>query len=441
MLPPNPRALPLRFLFATIVPFAALGLLTGCGVSQRADAQSQAPQGRPANAPASVETAVAEAGSLQDAIAYTGTTQPANEVPLRSQAEGRLLDLAVNVGDSVGRGQPLGQVDDRLLLAQVNQERANLASLQSEVAQAEAEVSDARTQVEQARVQLQQAQADANRLESLAREGAITVQAAEQARTQAATAQQALRSAQEQVRTRLRAVQAAQGRVAAQQATLAEVQERRSFSVLTSPITGTVVRRAVEPGDVVQPGSEVVRLGDFSQVKVVVQVSELERGRIRVGQTANVQLDAFPDQQFQGEVIRISPAADPTARQIPVEIVIPNPNRAIGSGLLARVQFPNGGGDRVIIPESALSVSGEGAEQASAGSQVTLFVIEGEGQDVKVVARPAEIGNRENGRVEVRSGLRAGEAFVVRSSQPLKEGQPVKLSILSETETQRGQAQ
>lgn len=426
-----------RFFVATIAPLTALSLLTGCNVSQRADAQSQAPQSRSANAPVSVETEVAEAGSLQDAIAYTGTTQPAREVALRSQAEGRLLDLAVNVGDLVGRGQTIGQIDDRLLLAQVNQERANLASLQSEVAQAQAEVSDARTQVEQARAQLQQAQADANRLESLSREGAITVQAAEQARTQANTAQQALRSAQEQVKTRLQAVEVAQGRVAAQQATLAEVQARRSYSALTAPISGTVVQRTVEPGELVQPGGEVVRLGDFSQVKVVVQVSELERGRVRVGQTANVRLDAFPNRQFQGEVIRISPAADPTSRQIPVEIVIPNSNGAIGSGLLARVQFPRGGGSGVIIPEGALSVSGEGnAAQASAGSKVTLFVIEGEGQDAKAVARPVEIGNRENGKVEVRSGLRSGEAFVVRSSQPLKEGQPVQLSILSE----RGQS-
>lgn len=433
MLPP----LTARFLIATIAPFAALGLLTGCGVSQRADAQSQSPQGRPANAPASVETAVAETGSLQDAIAYTGTTQAAREVALRSQAEGRLLDLTVNVGDTVGRGQPIGQVDDRLLLAQVNQERANLASLQSEVAQAQAEVSDARTQVEQARIELQQAQADAARLESLASDGAITAQAAEQARTQANTAQQALRSAQEQVRTRQRAVEAAQGRVAAQQATLAEVQARQAFSVLTAPINGTVVQRTVEPGDLVQPGGEVVRLGDFSQVKVVVQVSELERGRIRVGQTANVTLDAFPDQQFRGEIIRISPAADPTARQLPVEIVIPNPNREIGSGLLARVQFPSGGGSRVIVPESALSVSGEGgADQASPGSEVTLFVVQGEGQEAKAVARSIEIGNRENGKIEVRSGLEPGEAFVVRSSQPLKEGQSVRFSILSE----RGQS-
>jgi RND family efflux transporter MFP subunit len=433
MLPP-PTA---RFLLVTIAPLTALSLLTGCNISQRADAQAQAPQSRPADAPASVETAVAETGSLQDAIAYTGTTQPAREVALRSQAEGRLLDLTVNVGDPVGRGQTIGQVDDRLLLAQVNQERANVASLQAEVAQAQAEVSDARTLVDQARIELQQAQADADRLESLAREGAITIQAAEQARTQANTAQQALRSAQEQVRTRLRAVEAAQGRVSAQQATLAEVQARKNFSVLTAPINGTVVQRTVEPGDLVQPGGEVVRLGDFSQVKVVVQVSELELGRIRVGQTANVQLDAFPNQQFRGEVIRISPAADPTARQIPVEIVIPNSEGAIGSGLLARVQFPTGGGDRVIIPESALTVSGEGsAEQAGAGSQVTLFVVEGEGQDARAVVRSVEIGSRENGRVEVLSGLQAGEAFVVRSSQPLQEGQPVQFSILSE----RGQS-
>ncbi|MBD2027847.1 efflux transporter periplasmic adaptor subunit, partial [Leptolyngbya sp. FACHB-711] len=84
------------------------------------------------------------------------------------------------------------------------------------------------------------------------------------------------------------------------------------------------------------------------------------------------------------------------------------------------------------------SVSGESdAAQAAAGSKVTLFVVQGEGQDATTVARSIEIGSRENGKVEVRSGLKPGEAFVVRSSQPLKEGQPVQFSILSE----RGQSQ
>lgn len=404
---------------------SAIGLmLTGCSGLPRGDAQPTSGSENRGNAPVAVETAIAETGSLDTAIEYTGTTAPIREVSIRSQTEGNLLDLTVDTGDRVSKGQPLGQVDSRLLLALVNQEGAELAALESEVIQAQTEVSDAKTRVEQARVELQQAEADANRLQSLARDGAITTQAAEQAVTAVRTAEQTLRSAQEQVRTRQQAVVAAQRRVSAQQATLSEVQAREAFASLISPISGAVLQKVAEPGDLVRPGDEVLRLGDFSAIKVVVQVSELQLSGLAVGQPTQVRLDAFPDQTFRGQVSRISPAADPVARLIPVEITIPNTEGRIGSGLLARVKFQAPQANQVIVPESAF-VNPDPKNQ--------IFVIEGEADQQKAVARSVQVGETRNGQVEIRSGLRAGEAFVVRSSSPLQDGQPVRLSILSET--------
>jgi multidrug efflux pump subunit AcrA (membrane-fusion protein) len=440
-----------------IVP-AALLLLTGCGEVREDEAKAQSGRSEQA-APVAVETAVAKTGSLETTIEYTGTTAPIREVSLRAQTEGRLLDLVVDVGDRVNRNAVLGQVDNQLLVAQVNQQRAELAALESEVAQSEAEVSDAKAQVEQARVALQQAQSDANRQQLLVKEGAITAQAAEQSITQVRTAEQTLRSAQEQVRTRQQAVVAAERRVKAQEATLAEVQAREAYSSLTSPISGAVLQRVAQPGDLLQPGNEVLRLGDFSAVKVVVQVSERELGDLRVGQSAQVRLDAFSNQTLQGRVARISPAADPTARLIPVEITIPNPEGRIGSGLLARVQFQSVQGNQVIVPETALSVGGDAVNpqnanganpanstnssanqalnnQASDNTEPTtaqLFVVMGAGEQAKVTVRSVQLGAKQNGQVEIRSGLKPGDTFVIRSSKPLKTGQPVRLSILSET--------
>lgn len=406
-----------------ILPLAAgLLLFTGCALP-KGEAQPPSGQAQNTDAPASVETAIAQTGNLETAIEYTGTTAPVRVVSLRAQTEGRLLQLNVDVGDAIRQGQVLGQVDSRLLLALVNQARAELAALESEVAQAEAEVSDAKARVEQTRVELQQAQADATRLQSLSQQGAITTQAAEQAVTEARTAEQTLRSAQEQVRTRQQAVIAAQRRVAAQQATLSEVQAREAFASLTAPIAGSVLAKSVEPGDLLQPGDEVLQLGDFSAIKVTVQVSELELGPLQVGQPAQVRLDAFPNQSLNGQISRISPAADPTARLIPIEITIPNPGRRISSGLLARVQFTTAQSDRIIVPEQALAVSKQESQ---------LFVLQGTGDQAKVTARPVQLGEKRNGQVEIRSGLKVGETFVVRSSKPLEDGKPVRLSILSE---------
>lgn len=419
-----------------ITALATVGLMTTTGCSllpnREAQAQSQAPNGEREGA-VSIETAVAETGSLDELLSYTGTTEPVRSVSLRSQAEGRLLNLSVDVGDPVNEGEVLGQLDDRLLTILLNQSESELAALESEVARAEAEVSDAQAQVEEARVQLEQAQADADRFQRLLNEGAITEQEAEQARTAVRSAEQVLQSAEERVRTRQQSVVAAQRRVSAQESAVSEGLERRDYSSLVSPIAGVVLERVSEPGNLVLPGDEVLKLGDFSQVKVAVQVSELERSEVRSGQIVQVQLDAFPNQEFRGQVTRISPAADPTARLIPVEITLPNPGGQLGSGLLARVQFQSDQAARIVVPESALRAAGDGLRPTGGNRDSTLFVLEQNGDETTAIARSVQVGDRSNGRVEIRSGLEPGETYIVRSARPLEDGQPVRISILSES--------
>ena len=432
-----------------------LPFLTGCELFPKAEAEAPSrPRGAERSGDSTaVDVATAETGILDEPLEYIGTTKPVREVSLRSQTEGRLLNLNSDVGDSVKQGQILAQLDDTLLLTAVNQEKAELAALQSEVARARTQVSNAQAKAEQARLQLQQAQVDAQRRRTLREAGAISQQEAELAQTAAATAQQNLRAATEQIRTEQQAVEAAIGRVAAQKATLAQNQERQSYALLASPINGVILERLTELGNLVTPGSEILKVGDFSSVKIVVPVSELELANIRLGQPVRVRLDAFPKEMLSGRVSRISPAADQAARQIPVEVTIPNSTGQIGSGLLARVSFASNTRSHVIIPQSALQESrGEASGQkdqgkpmqtardsASArnsdgkGRESTLFVVKGEGQQAQVTARKVTVGDRASGKVEILSGLQPGERFVTRSAKPLKDGETVRVSILSKT--------
>lgn len=453
-----------------LLPFAFLLLpyLSSCGIlpQQQADAQAPQQQRGGAGGITPVDVAIARTDTLQEDVKYIGTTRPVREVSVQPQVEGRLLSLKADVGDRVALGQIVAQLDDTILLTNVNQAQAELATLQSEVARAQTQVGNARTQVEQAKAQLQQAQRDAARLAGLARQGAIAQQQAELAQTEAQTAQQALLSAQAQVSTEQQAVAAAQGRVKAQQSIVAQNRERQSYSIMTSPISGVVVSKGIEPGDLANPGSEILKIGDFSRVTVVVPVSELELSKIRVGQSVRVQLDAFANREFLGEVVRISPAANVAARQIPVEVTIANPKGEISSGLLARVSFSSTASERVLVPQTALQepggrggatspTEGQGSREARSGgaatapeqarnsksqienpksSQATVFVLTKNGKQPTVQARSVTVGDRANGKVEILSGLKPGERFVSRSGKPLKDGEPVRLSVLSETQ-------
>ncbi|MDZ8106896.1 MAG: efflux RND transporter periplasmic adaptor subunit [Nostoc sp. DedQUE12a] len=415
-----------------------IGLLTAsCGSlpKESAKAQSQSPGGRARGGATPVDMAIARTEVLQTQPEYTGNTTPFRIVSLRSQVEARLLALNLDVGDTVNQGQTVGQLDDALLLTAYKQAEAELAALRSEVVRATTQVSNARADVERARLEVVQAQADSQRQQKLFQAGAIAQQTAEQARTQAQTAAQALRAAQEQVRTEQQAVAAAQGRVLAQQALVAEAKERRSYARLTSPITGVVTEKVTEPGNLLQAGSEVLKIGDFNRVKVVVQVSELELAQIQVGQSVKVRLDAFPNETLIGRVTRISPAADATARLIPVEVVIPNSDGKIGSGLLARVNFESQTAQRVVVPQTAIQKQALQQKSNRADTQNktgTLFVVSDAQGKAKVAARAVTLGKRADGKVEILSGLQPGERYVVRSGKPLKEGDAVSLSILSE---------
>lgn len=426
-------------------------VLSGCELLPKGEAEAKPQAASRKQGVTNVDVAIAQPAPLRTPREYIGTTQPLQEVSIRAQVEGQLQSLNVDVGDQVWQGQTLAQVDDSILVAAAVQARAELASRYSEISQLQTQVSDARTQVEQARLQVQQAESDAARYEQLARDGAVAQQQAEQFRTQAKTATQVLRSAQEQVKNQQQAIAAAKGRITAQQAILTQQEERRSYAVLASPINGFVLNRLTEQGNLVQPGNELLRVGDFRQVKVSVQVSELELANIRRGIIAQVRLDAFPQELFAGTLTRISPAANPTSRLIPVEVTIPNPTGRVSSGLLARVSFEQQSAKNVVVPLTALRDDRSPNRSQNSDSsteklgtprtshlnkpQTTkgiLFVITGNGNQATVDSRSVALGQQADRKVEILSGLKPGERFVVRSSKSLQDGDKVRLSILSE---------
>jgi HlyD family secretion protein len=405
---------------------ASLVIVSGCAVETGENGRTE--QAALADEIVAVDATTAGVGSVEAALTYTGTTQPLQLVSLRSRVDGQVTLLTVDIGDAVATGDAVARLDADLLTVDVNQAQAELRARQSEVAQARAAVSDAQTALESARVRLQQAQTDADRLSRLAAEGAVSFQEAEQAQLTVDTGQQVLRSAEEQIRTRQAAVNAAEGRVSAQQAVVEQTQERLSYAVVRSPLSGIVIERFVEVGDYAESGDELMQVGDLSSIKVMLDVSDRDLSQVFVGQPVEVRLDAFPNQVLSGRVSRIAPAADPSSRLVPVEVTIPNETEQIGSGLLARVTLESEGSDRVSIPKDALDI-------AVSAESPTLFVVTNlNGNEGIVQSRPIQIGREASDRVEVLSGLNPGETFVTRSSGQLTDGQTVRLSILSETD-------
>ncbi len=400
--------------------------IAGCGLFPSSSAQpTSGARGRDgSDGPIAVQTAQAETGSVAGLLSYTGTTRPNQQVTLRSQVSGEVTTLAVDVGDAIARGDLLAQLDGDLQTTSLNEAQAELSARRAETAQAEVAISDAQSAVVQAQATFDQAQIDADRLRSLANQGAISQQEAEAAELAVTNARQAILSAQAQVNAQQQAVASSADRIDAQRAVLAQTEKQLSYADLRSPLTGVVLSRQVDVGDFVESGATVLELGDLSRLEVTVQVSELDIARLSVGQPTQIQFDAFPGEgSTTGQIERIAPVADETSRLIPVQVSVPNSNGRIGSGLLARVQFSSRQQPGVVVPASALAVGEESN---------TVFVVEGEDEQAKAIARSVRTGEQSQESVEIVSGLSPGESFIVESDRPLTSGQAVRLSILSE---------
>ncbi|MEM7795775.1 MAG: efflux RND transporter periplasmic adaptor subunit [Cyanobacteria bacterium P01_C01_bin.118] len=404
---------------------AGLGLvllMPSCGFFAPSEAQPS--RSADSDQPIAVETARAQVGMLTEIVEYSGTTRPQQQVALRSQTPGQVVAVTVDVGDRVQPGQLLAQIDGGLLTARANEAEAELSVRRSEVAEDEVAIADAQAAAIQAKATRDQAKIDADRLRKLADQGAISQQAAEAAELALINAEQAVKSTQAQVQARQQVIAAAASRVNAQQAVVEEAQEQLAWVNLRAQLPATVLTRLVDPGDYVQTGASLLELGDLSTLKVAVQVSELDIGQLTVGQPAQIRLDAFPDlETISGRITRISPVADATSRLMTVEVTMDNPSDRVGSGLLARVRFTSSQAERIIVPTSSLE---NGTEDR------TIFVVKQDSEQTTVAARSVTVGESRKGRVEILSGLEASETFVVQSDRPLEDGQPVRLSILSE---------
>lgn len=372
-----------------------------------------------------IETTTVALATLDPSSSYTGTTAPAQEVILKAEVAGPLVEMAVAVGDRIQQGQYLAQIDDGIINAAVLEEQALLASLEAELMEAETALSEAKVRAEQAQLDRQQTEQDNTRIQSLAEDGAVAQQEADLAQTTRNIAQTAVQAAQEQVQARQANVEAAQQRVEAQKAALLQMRQQQANTVFTAPITGKVLEQFVESGSTLQIGDRLLHLGNFETLTIGLQISDLDIGSIQLGQSVSVTLDAFPSQTFTGRVSQISPAADPISRLVPVEISVPNREERIGSGLLARVAIASDAADTIIIPISALDVGD------SNDGTPTVFVLATKDSST-VTAQSVELGKKNDQLIEIKAGLEPGDIIVTQSDNPLSNGQTIRLSILSQ---------
>ena len=365
--------------------------------------------------PAEVQVAPVGREDLQAKVSANGNIQAQKKVDISATIPGQITHLAVEEGDRVKKGQLLLQIDPVNPRALA---RSNEYSMQA-----------LRGDLNSARAALVQAQADLQRAESNYKAGIIPAADRDRART-AVMADEA-------------AVQAAQRRVDQAGASLEGARDTLAKTTIISPMDGIVTARPVEEGEVAvigvqnSPGTVLLTISDMSTVEAELEVDETSIPTVKLGQEAEVRLDAYPDQTFRGVVTEVAssplPAAANEAIKFKVKVRLVNPPPGIKPGLSARADILTGFRGRALaVPLQALVVRdverkpGVPVPPNAPREQEGVYLMEGG----KARFQPVKTGLIGDLSIEVTAGLKGGETVITGPFKALREinpGDPVKL--------------
>lgn len=365
-----------------------------------------------------VRTEAVARRDLVSVVTASGVLQPKRKVDISADVSGRVVELAVEEGQMVREGDLLLRIDP--------------TTFQAMVRRAEAAVAQARAQAAQARASLLKAESDARRAEDLARgDRLISGQDLEQARTQAKVAE-----AQHE---------AARFGVSQAEASLSEAREALRKTTIAAPMSGRVTRLNIEQGETAvvgtmnNPGSLLLTIADLGVMEASVRVDETDVPHITIGDSATVQIDAFPNQKFVGRVTRIGNSAinaqangmaqaQGQAQSVDFEVIITleAPPTELRPDLSATAEIITAARQGTLaVPIIAVTVrdpdgkkfkaAGDAEEEAEELSRTDkLNEVEGVFlvRDGKAEFVPVEVGIVGDRYFEVKKGLKGGETVI-----------------------------
>jgi len=261
----------------------------------------------------------------KDVISASGTIE-AVEVNVAAKVGGQVLELSVEEGARVAPGDRLALIDHAALDIQLRQAEAGVRLAESQLAllvkgARSEDIRQAEAALRQTEAALKVAEDDARRMRELFRTGSVTSKQTDDAEarlTVAAAQHSAAAEALGKVRrlARPEEVQAAEARLDQARAAADLLAKSIADCAITAPSAGVVTHKVVEKGEFVTPGSTLVTLSELDSVYVMIYLTELEIGRVRLGDAADVGIDAFPGRAFPGRITYISPEAEFTPKNV-----------------------------------------------------------------------------------------------------------------------------
>lgn len=360
-----------------------------------------------------------------ETVSASGKIYPVAEVKISPDVSGEITDLFIEEGDSVKKGQILATINSTTYKSMVNRANAQLNQTRSSV-------SNANAVTQQAKAQLDQATATYNRNKQLFDDQVISAAEFE-------TALAAFKTAQANYKASIESIRGNQFGVASAQANVSEAVQNLRKTTIYAPMTGIVSKLFVKKGERVvgtmqMAGTEIMRVADMSKMKVDVEVGENDIQKVKYGDTAQIEVEAYPNRKFKGLVVQISQSSTATGLQqnissltdqvtnytVSIEI-IPDSYADLllkdtrhfpfRPGMSATVEIRTRYNLQVVgVPINAVTTREE-EDSISKSDDIKeyVFVV----QDGKALLRVVKTGTQDNEYIEILSGLKNGEEVII----------------------------
>ena len=380
-------------------------VVAGCSRSQTAQARGRDDAAKP------VKIEAVKQERIRRAVDIVGTLAAEDEVTLSSEADGLVSRIVHDLGDRVRSGDVLVELDREK--PQYNLDQAK-ATLQRALAAYGAPDPDhlppmeKTPDVQKAAADLVQAKQNFQRAEELYKRQLVPKQSLDDADA-------ALQSRQASYDSALQNAKNLRANIVASEAAMKLADRQLRDTYIRTPFDGFVEKRLVNLGQLVKAQTTVMAVVRMDPLRVTAEIPEKMTPWIDVGQPVQLHVDAYPERTFDGKISRISPAVNTATRAFPFEALVPNESALLKPGTFARVHIESAKVDEIL----SLSF---GAMQYRYGVN-RVFVIQGD----RLAARELKTGERVGDRIEILSGVKAGEQVAVTDVDRLADGMRVSV--------------
>ena len=389
-----------------VLTAALAGSLAACSRAQTAQASKRDGDPKP------VSITVVHKNSVARAVDVVGTLAAVDQVTVSSEADGKVQKINADLGDRVRAGQVLIELDDEKQRYAYEQQQAALARTLAQYGAPDPEhLPDIEQTPEAKRTKADLAQAEQayERAAELFKRTLIPQQALDDARTAVETKKASYDASLHNARNLRASIRASEAEMK-----LAARQLRDA--AIRAPFDGYVEKRLVNLGELVKAQMPVMAIVRLDPLKVIAEIPEKMAPWIAEGRPVELRVDAYRDRTFTGKVTRISPAVNTSTRAFPFEAVVPNADAVLKPGTFARVHVESGKVDDVLtLPYAALQYR-YGVNR--------VFVVQGD----RLAVRELQVGERVGDRIEIVSGVKAGEQVAITDVESLADGALVSVT-------------